>query len=101
MRGITQFLRLGDRVWQDYREGWGMGVVVEVMTSTVIGGTCLVRVMFEDGLQRTFNNDLNSEMCCAHLGVRREYLIQLGRDRGGSRRPVTRSQAQAVGVERG
>lgn len=65
MRGIRQFLRLGDRVWQDYREDWGNGVVVEVMTSTIIGGTCLVRILFEDGQQRTFNNDLNSEMCCA------------------------------------
>ncbi|NQY90032.1 MAG: DUF3553 domain-containing protein [Deltaproteobacteria bacterium] len=97
MRGIRQFLRLGDRVWQDYREDWGNGVVVEVMTSTIIGGTCLVRIIFEDGHQRTFNNDLNSEMCCARMGMCREHVFGRGRDRSGSRRPVTR-QVTAAGL---
>jgi hypothetical protein len=49
-----------------------MGSVVEEMTSTVEGGTCLVRVLFEDGMQRTFNNDLDSDMCCYVMGLRRE-----------------------------
>jgi len=65
------FLRLGDRVQHITYDGWGMGAVVEVMTSVVPGGTCLVRVLFEDGKQRTFNNDLDSDMCCARMGVQK------------------------------
>jgi hypothetical protein len=67
------FLRLGDRVQHAYYEAWGLGVVVEVMTSIVPGGTCLVRILFEDGKQRTFNNDLDSELCCCYLGMRKHW----------------------------
>ena len=69
------FLRLGDRVQHVTHDGWGMGAVVEVMTSIVPGGTCLVRVLFEDGKQRTFNNDLDSDMCCARLGVQKLWKL--------------------------
>jgi hypothetical protein len=69
------FLRLGDRVQHANYEGWGLGAVVEVMTSIVPGGTCLVRVLFEDGRQRTFNNDLDSDMCCARFGVRKLWSL--------------------------
>jgi hypothetical protein len=65
------YLRLGDKVLhRDYGQ-WGYGVVVEEMTSSVPGGTCLVRVDFDDGRQRTFNNDLDNDMCCYYFGVRR------------------------------
>lgn len=77
------YLRLGDHVFHSEREEWGMGAVVEEMTSTIVGGTCLVRVLFEDGFQRTFNNDLDSEMCCAFFGIRRDRLL----DRAFSSRP--------------
>ena len=66
------YLRLGDRVYHDVHQEWGLGAVVEEMTSTVEGGTCLVRVLFSDGSQRTFNNDLDHEMCCYFMGIRRE-----------------------------
>ena len=66
------FLRLGDKVVHVHYEQWGLGAVVEEMTSVIAGGTCLVRILFEDGQQRTFNNDLDSEQCCYYFGVRRE-----------------------------
>ena len=65
------FLRLGDKVNHLNYSQWGQGTVVEEMTSTVPGGTCLVRIMFADGRQRTFNNDMENEMCCYYFGVRK------------------------------
>ena len=65
------YLRLGDKVLhRDYGQ-WGHGVVVEEMTSSVPGGTCLVRIDFDDGRQRTFNNDLDNDMCCYYFGLRK------------------------------
>ena len=67
------YLRLGDRVTHLWHEEWGEGAVVEERTSVVPGGTCLVRLLFEDGQQRTFNNDLDHEQCCYFFGVRRTW----------------------------
>jgi len=70
--------------------------VVEEMTSTIEGGTCLVRVLFDDGLQRTFNNDLDHEMCCYFMGLRRErsfdwdFDVQRAQRRTARRRITTR-----------
>jgi hypothetical protein len=72
------FLRLGDRVFHVEYEEWGVGAVVEVMTSVVAGGTCLVRILFEDGRQRTFNNDMDSELCCCYFGVRKSWRFDFG-----------------------
>src|SRR5450755_3520676 len=71
------FLRLRDRVFHVTHEEWGFGAVVEVMTSSVPGGTCLVRILFEDGRQRTFNNDMDSELCCCYLGLRKNWRVDL------------------------
>jgi len=65
------YLRLGDRVFHHAHEEWGEGAVVEEMTSVLEGGTCIVRVRFADGRQRTFHNDLDSELCCYFFGVRK------------------------------
>lgn len=65
------YLRLGDKVAHLNYGEWGEGTVVEEMTSVRIGGTCLVRILFEDGKQRTFNNDLDSDICCYYFGIRR------------------------------
>lgn len=65
------YLRLGDRVTHLRYEEWGEGAVVEERTSIVPGGTCLVRLLWEDGQQRTFNNDLDHEQCCYFFGVRK------------------------------
>ncbi len=72
------FLRLGDYVFHVAYEEWGAGAVVEVMTSVVPGGTCLVRILFEDGKQRTFNNDMDSELCCCYLGLRKNWRFDFG-----------------------
>ncbi|HVN85057.1 MAG TPA: hypothetical protein VMW17_09455 [Candidatus Binatia bacterium] len=65
------YLRLGDKVSHRGYAQWGEGVVVEEMTSSVPGGTCLVRIKFQDGRQRTFNNDMENELCCYYFGVRK------------------------------
>jgi hypothetical protein len=67
------YLRVGDEVNHMRYEEWGIGVVMEVMTSSVPGGTCLVRVRFQDGQLRCFNNDLDNEACCYYFGVRRYW----------------------------
>jgi hypothetical protein len=72
------YLRLGDRVTHLIHEEWGEGAVVEERTSIVPGGTCLVRLLFEDGQQRTFNNDLDNESCCYFFGIRKIFSMDLG-----------------------
>ncbi len=67
------YLRLGDKVVHRDYDAWGEGVVVEEMTSSVPGGTCLVRILFNDGRQRTFNNDMDNELCCYYFGVRKYW----------------------------
>ena len=67
------FLRVGDEVSHNGYQQWGIGVVVEVMTSTVPGGTCLARIRFQDGQLRVFDNDMDSERCCYYFGVRRYW----------------------------
>jgi hypothetical protein len=67
------FLRVGDEVSHLRYEEWGIGVVMEVMTSSVPGGTCLARIRFQDGQLRCFNNDLDNESCCYYFGVRRYW----------------------------
>ncbi len=65
------YLRVGDEVSHLRYEQWGIGVVIEIMTSSVPGGTCLARIRFQDGQMRCFNNDLDNEACCYFFGVRR------------------------------
>jgi len=67
------YLQVGDEVNHLRYEEWGIGVVMELMTSSVPGGTCLARVRFQDGQLRCFNNDLDSEACCYYFGVRRYW----------------------------
>jgi hypothetical protein len=67
------YLRVGDEVSHLRYEEWGIGVVVEAMTSSIPGGTCLARVRFQDGQLRCFNNDLDNEACCYYFGVRRYW----------------------------
>lgn len=71
--GKRLYLRVGDEVNHLRYDEWGIGVVMEVMTSSVPGGTCLARVRFQDGQLRCFNNDLDNEACCYYFGVRRYW----------------------------
>jgi hypothetical protein len=71
--GKRLYLRVGDEVNHLRYEEWGIGVVTEVMTSSIPGGTCLARVRFQDGQLRCFNNDLDNDACCYYFGVRRYW----------------------------
>lgn len=69
------YLRVGDRVKHKRYKTWGMGEVIEEMHSSLDGGTCIVRVIFEDGIERSFLNDLENTLCCRYMG-----LIFAGKD---------------------
>jgi hypothetical protein len=87
------FLRVGDRVLHQAHEAWGEGRVVQTMTSVVSGGTSLVRIEFQDGQQRTFGNDLDTDTCCYFFGIRRVWdtaLASAGAAATGRRRPSPR-----------
>jgi len=71
--GFRLFLRLDDGVRHRDHPEWGDGRVIEEMTSTIPGGTCLVRIQFQDGRVRTFNNDLDAAMCCRIFGIRKLF----------------------------
>ena len=78
--GKRLYLRVGDEVNHLRHEEWGIGVAMEVMTSSIPGGTCLVRVRFQDGQLRCFNNDLDNQVCCYYFGVRRYWNPSHGVD---------------------
>ena len=78
--GKRLYLRVGDEVNHLRYEEWGIGVVMEIMTSSIPGGTCLARVRFQDGQLRCFNNDLDNEACCYYFGVRRYWNAGHGAD---------------------
>lgn len=78
--GKRLYLRVGDEVNHLRYDEWGIGVVMEVMTSSVPGGTCLARVRFQDGQLRCFNNDLDNQACCYYFGVRRYWNPSHGVD---------------------
>lgn len=64
------YLRVGDIVRHMRYSAWGDGEVIEERHSDLPGGLCLVRVLFEDGIERAFINDLNSVSCCFYAGLR-------------------------------
>lgn len=68
--GRRLFLRLGDAVIHLRYPTWGRGVVVEERSSVLSGGTCIIRVAFGDGVERSFINDLDDYNCCYYAGVR-------------------------------
>jgi len=64
------FLHVGDKVSHLQYSAWGIGEVVEEKHSTIPGGSCLVRILFEDGNERSFMNDMDNEHCCYYAGIR-------------------------------
>lgn len=64
------YLKIGDRVRHLRYSVWGQGEVVEEKHSTLEGGFCLVRILFNDGIERSFINDLDNGACCYYAGVR-------------------------------
>lgn len=63
------YLKLGDSVKHIHYKSWGNGKVVEEKHSTLPGGICIVRIMFSDGIERSFINDLDNESCCYYAGL--------------------------------
>ncbi|MGD0883930.1 MAG: DUF3553 domain-containing protein [Thermodesulfovibrionales bacterium] len=64
------YLRIGDKVKHLKYDYWGDGEVIEERHSALPGGFCFVRVIFEDGIERAFINDLDNACCCYYAGVR-------------------------------
>ena len=64
------YLKVGDKVMHRKYFMWGAGEVVEEKHSNLSGGFCFVRILFEDGNERSFINDLDSAHCCYYAGVR-------------------------------
>lgn len=73
------YLTLGDEVIHLRFPEWGRGQVVEARNSTLAGGLCLVRIVFTDGQERTFLNDMADDGCCYYAGVRRSPVMASGR----------------------
>ena len=64
------YLKVGDRVNHLKYTAWGLGEVVEEKHSDLSGGFCFARIVFQDGNERSFINDLDSAYCCYYAGVR-------------------------------
>ncbi len=67
------YLKVGDKVIHIRFSLWGEGEVIEEKHSTLAGGFCFVRIMFQDGVDRSFINDLDNECCCYYAGIRILY----------------------------
>ena len=64
------YLKLGDKVKHLKHTYWGVGEVIEERSSSLPGGLCFVRILFEDGVERSFINNVDHEMCCYYTGLR-------------------------------
>jgi len=67
------YLKVGDKVSHLRYPVWGRGEVIEERHSSLSGGFSLVRVLFEDGNERSFINNMDSEGCCYYCGIRILY----------------------------
>jgi hypothetical protein len=63
------YLQVGDYVYHQQYCQWGIGEVVEEWNSTLPGGLCFVKIEFQDGRKRVFDNDFKSISCCYYTGV--------------------------------
>ncbi len=63
------YLKVGDNVYHKRFTRWGMGTVVEERRSELPGGFCYVRINFQDGKVRVFDNNFKSVNCCYYAGI--------------------------------
>ncbi|HUL31787.1 MAG TPA: DUF3553 domain-containing protein [Thermodesulfobacteriota bacterium] len=63
------YLRVGDKVFHKKFKSWGGGIVMETRASELPGGMCYVRILFQDGKERIFDNNFDSACCCYHTGI--------------------------------
>ncbi|MCX8021352.1 MAG: hypothetical protein N2745_01080 [Syntrophorhabdaceae bacterium] len=71
------YLRVGDYVYHKKYARWGVGVVVEERHSEVPGGFCYVRINFEDGKMRVFDNNYKSSNCCYYAGIKKIHTEEI------------------------
>lgn len=71
------YLRVGDKVFHKKFKSWGGGMVIETWTSDLPGGRCFVRILFQDGKQRIFDNNFDSACCCYYAGITLLNRIEL------------------------
>ncbi len=63
------YLRVGDKVFHKKFKSWGGGIVIETKSSDLPGGMCFVKILFQDGKQRVFDNSYDSTCCCYYTGI--------------------------------
>lgn len=63
------YLRVGDKVSHKKFKSWGGGIVIETWASDLPGGMCYVRILFQDGKKRVFDNGYDSTCCCYYTGI--------------------------------
>lgn len=63
------YLHVGDKVFHQKFKSWGGGIVIETWASDLPGGLCYVRILFQDGKKRVFDNSFDSAFCCYHTGI--------------------------------
>jgi len=63
------YLRVGDKVVHKKCRSWGGGIVIETWASDLPGGMCFVKILFQDGKQRVFDNSYDSACCCYYTGI--------------------------------
>ena len=71
------YLRVGDKVFHKKFKSWGGGIVMETWASDLPGGMCFVRILFQDGKQRVFDNNFDSACCCYYAGITLLNRIEL------------------------
>jgi len=75
--GKHTYLRVGDKVSHKKFKSWGGGIVIETWSSDLPGGMCFVRILFQDGRQRVFDNNFDSACCCYYTGITLLTRIEL------------------------
>ena len=69
--GVRRYLRREERVRHRDYPAWGTGRAIATRESSVPGGACFALVLFDDGQERLFFNDLNDARCCYYMGLMR------------------------------
>lgn len=62
-------MTVGDQVIHSRYPQWGVGRVIEVWRGDLPGGRDYVKVVFEDGRVRVFDNSLDSSTYCVRAGL--------------------------------
>lgn len=71
------YLHVGDKVFHKKFKSWGGGIVIETWVSDLPGGLCFVRILFQDGKKRVFDNSFDSVCCCYYSGITLLNRIEL------------------------